>query len=697
MPYTVRFTDNINKGELIVEDREINSDTSLRFPGRQSTSYGQDIAENFLHLLENFASANPPSNPVEGQTWYDNSPGIDQLKVYDGTNWVASGGLKRSDNRPDIANSVKGDLWVDTDNQQLYLNNGGAWILVGPEFSQGLASGMRAEQILGTDDRTYTILVIDLNNAPIAIIAQQEFTPKISIRGFTTLKPGYNLSTRNFENGVPKYNGTAQNAENLVVGSDNVPSTSFLRGDVDSTGTGILRIKNNTGVVVGANGQLGLGANQEVAVLRSNFAGSSLDIEVKPAGSNSYSTAIRAKSDLTVGIATGDPQTTLDVNGSITARQRAIIDSTDLADTAFNDDYTSGALVTSGGASIAGNLKVAQEATFASDINIAGNITVNPDLLANQLPNISGFNEIAATTFRGNFIGTVSGGVDGAASTASRLTSKTEFRMIGDVSSESFFFDGADQLEKTFDTTLSPAFITDKPSVTEIQNGDEILINRTTGEAGLYRITQQNLVATVPKNPVGMIVPFAGPIPPLGWLICDGSEVQIAVAPKLFNLVGYSFKAAELLINSSATHFALPDFRGRFLLGADNMGGLPANRVTNINADIIGGQGGTQNKTIKKANLPAHDHNLLSPGGIQHYAIRDDLAAPADAANNIIELSIPTGDVNVSGIPSSGQIRDGGPNGNDQYNTVDGEPVGAALDVMPPYATINYIIFADNV
>ena len=31
-------------------------------------------------MLENFANANPPSNPVEGQLWYDTTAGIDQLK-----------------------------------------------------------------------------------------------------------------------------------------------------------------------------------------------------------------------------------------------------------------------------------------------------------------------------------------------------------------------------------------------------------------------------------------------------------------------------------------------------------------------------------------------------------------------------------------------------------------------------------------
>ena len=59
-------------------------------------------------------------NPVEGQLWYDTTAGGEQLKVYDGTTWVASGGLKKAINEPGAAQSITGDLWVDTDNQQLY-------------------------------------------------------------------------------------------------------------------------------------------------------------------------------------------------------------------------------------------------------------------------------------------------------------------------------------------------------------------------------------------------------------------------------------------------------------------------------------------------------------------------------------------------------------------------------------------------
>ena len=56
MPYTVNFTDRENKSPVTVFDNTENRDTSIIFPGRNVTGYGQIIADNFLHLLENFAS-----------------------------------------------------------------------------------------------------------------------------------------------------------------------------------------------------------------------------------------------------------------------------------------------------------------------------------------------------------------------------------------------------------------------------------------------------------------------------------------------------------------------------------------------------------------------------------------------------------------------------------------------------------------
>ena len=53
MAYTIPYTDQANKGTITIEDSTINTETSLKLPGRNTTAYGSAIAENFLHLLEN--------------------------------------------------------------------------------------------------------------------------------------------------------------------------------------------------------------------------------------------------------------------------------------------------------------------------------------------------------------------------------------------------------------------------------------------------------------------------------------------------------------------------------------------------------------------------------------------------------------------------------------------------------------------
>jgi hypothetical protein len=67
MAYTIAYTDQANKGTITVEDNTINTETGLGLPGRNATAYGTTIASNFLHILENFASATQPSTPVEGR------------------------------------------------------------------------------------------------------------------------------------------------------------------------------------------------------------------------------------------------------------------------------------------------------------------------------------------------------------------------------------------------------------------------------------------------------------------------------------------------------------------------------------------------------------------------------------------------------------------------------------------------------
>jgi len=209
MAYTISYTDSANKGTIVVEDLTLNTETSLSIPGRNTTAYGSAIATNFLHLLENFAFNTQPNNGIEGQLWYDNNTGAETLKVYDGTNWVSAAGIQKAVSAPDVAASQLGDLWVDTDNQQLYLFSGSGWVLIGPEFSDGLATGVTPTSIIGTDNVTYTCIRLDVLSKPAAIISTSAFTPKTAISGFVTLSPGVNLSSVNIAGaGFLKYRGT---------------------------------------------------------------------------------------------------------------------------------------------------------------------------------------------------------------------------------------------------------------------------------------------------------------------------------------------------------------------------------------------------------------------------------------------------------------------------------------------------------
>jgi hypothetical protein len=84
MPYVVRKTDG--SIQLVLQDGIVDSTTGLYLVGRSFTGYGEFIADNFVRLLENFASETAPTTPLEGQIWY--SKADKQFRSWDGENWV---------------------------------------------------------------------------------------------------------------------------------------------------------------------------------------------------------------------------------------------------------------------------------------------------------------------------------------------------------------------------------------------------------------------------------------------------------------------------------------------------------------------------------------------------------------------------------------------------------------------------------
>lgn len=681
MAYEVSYTDSVNKGVIVVEDSTLNTETSLSLPGRSSTAYGQAIAENFLHLLENFANTTPPLRPVEGQLWYDNTDGVDQLKIYDGTTWSASGGLKKSTTQPAVANSLAGDLWVNTDAQQLYLFTGSQWVLVGPDFSDGLLTGARAEVIVGTDDLAYNVLTIKIEDKTAAIVSSRAFTPKSTITGFRSgVQAGFNIaSTPIVGSETLKYYGIAEKAENLYVNGDSVPASNFLRGDAASTTNYQLKVKSNDGIQVGSGGQLNIKISGEAGVIQHNTSGANIDFVLREGNNNN--TVLRIDSTQKVGVNNTAPEADLDVVGDVTVRSKPTDSNTGVLtveSTINSTGINDGSLIVKGGVGIGKNLNVGE------NVDIGGVLTtgnVEPD--SNSQRNIGSatlkYDQVYATTFFGNLQGNVSGTVTGRAGSADRLASATTFAVDGDVENNSFAFDGqTGGSTKTFDVRIRNSFISNKDVIYSVDNADEILVNKVIGESGLYRVTKRNFLKDIPLIPPGSMLPYGGSEAPDGWLLCDGSEVRKSDYNLLWEAIQFNFRDATLISDGGVNYFALPDLRGRFPLGADNMGGPSANRVTSSAADGIGNSSGEESKTIGIENLPEHEHDLEGPSGTQYYGIRVGAGAPLDEA--AIALPIEPGAGGTQGFASSGGV-------------LTSSALGSPLNVMNPYLVINYIIY----
>ena len=676
MPYTIPYSDEANNGTITVVDNTIDQSTSIKFPGKNVTSYGTAIAENFLHLLENFASTTEPARATEGQLWYDTTPGAEQLKVYDGTVWVPSGGLNRAPTAPDVAFSQTGDLWVDTDNQQLYLNSGSGWVLVGPEFSDGLATGVSPVVVTGVDNQEYTVLQVEVEAQPVAIIAADEFTPKVVIPGFTVINPGVNLSTKDFigNGSSPKFYGTAEKAENLIVNNTSVSAANFLRSDVNSTTLFPVNIQNNTGVIIGTDAALNIGINGQAGVIRHQIEGSNIDVQVKNNGVTR--TVLRVDSAERIGVNNLAPDEALDVVGNIQTDSNLFVNGTTQSTT-----VNTGSTIIKGGVGIARNVNIGGNAQVLGITTLGSTI---PD--GNNTRNLgapaSKWKNVYSTTFVGNLTGNVNGTVSGIAGSANKLTSASSFRISGDVASdEDIVFDGQTGGSlKVFNTTISNEIISGKDETAESQVDDELIINRTTGNTGLYKISRRNLLSSVPTNPPGVVLPYAGSQIPQGWLLCDGSEYRISEYSTLFEVIDYSFGAR---ITVTAGYFKVPDMRGRMPLGADNMGGTTADVVTANYADGIGQIGGSELENIAVDNLPEHKHDMRGDSGDQYYAIRDISGTPSD--NDAIVYDAPNASGNGQALPNSGGI------------LTNAEELGVPLNIMNPTLTLNYIIWTGRV
>ena len=702
MSYIVNFTDRDNKSPITVYDNTSSVDTSLILPGRNVTGYGQTIAENFLHLLENFAGEIKPVNPVEGQLWYDSIN--EHLMVNDGSGplgWKAASGVRKGPSTPSVSQSNIGELWIDTTNQQLKMFTGTRWLLVGPNVStiEGLLNGPIVEQIVDTENNIQNIIIFYIADVPIIIFSKATFAPKMEILGFPMLYPGININSPaatelsgEFDGVEPKIRGIASSADSLRIAGADVSSNKFMRIDTSNTTEYGLNIRHNEGLTIGSDGTFRLLNSAASSRIYNALSGGTIDFQINR---NGLPDTILRIDDNKVGINNLSPTEALDINGNVIASGKLTINNTNMS-----TNLSNGSLVVAGGASIAGNMMLGEDLTMghgsiypaidACDIVPRNNEQFSLGTTSMRWNNIAA-KSITADTFHGNFIGTI----DGVVTTATRLESASSFKLSGDVESDTISFNGIESANE-FTTTLTSNIIVGKtePIPNTPKPSDQILIYRSesseTTLAGLYKQSRDTFIGDL-GVPLGSIMPFAGVNPPDGYLLCDGSEVGQDTYPELYNIISTIYNGTAPLAGTNT--FRLPDLRGRFALGRDNMdnggmipaaggiidsGGGAANRIQDSRASTLGGGGGTATVTLTTTNMPDHTHDMKTQDGVQFAAVRVDSAiySPAVAGPG------PTAAGQAQYLKNSGKITKPTP------STTFSDPVG----IVNPFLTINYII-----
>lgn len=329
---------NKTNGDLLVEiaDGQIDTtSTDITLIGKNYKGFGELFNENFVALLENFASTAAPSSPIEGQLWYDASQG--RLKIYDGSVFKANGPII-SNTRPDM---VAGDIWIDNDKNQLWFFDGTDDVLVGPEYTSGQGgqgkTGFEVQSVIDISLRERVILKLLVGGSLFGVIAKEEFrlSGANKIAGYPedpndTVFPARQLFLKgfNFVDSSYWYQGTAANARALVDEAGvSRTAANFLPTDAPGETTDSITIKDAAGLNIGIDDTVytALKIVGTTSTLEAQQSGTDIAIKTRTGNQSKDAIYIDASADR-IGVYTNAPAYTFDVTGSLRTTGNAIIE-----------------------------------------------------------------------------------------------------------------------------------------------------------------------------------------------------------------------------------------------------------------------------------------------------------------------------------------------------------------------------------
>lgn len=163
--------------------------TSLTLPGQLTPNYGQFIDENFIYMLENFASTTAPRAPLQGQLWFDAT--TNRLNFFDiNSTWQLTPILNQGSTTPETGQF--GELWFNTSTNVLYYSS--------PSGFVPFSNADNGAAIVDTDAGDF--LNIGIDSMSVATFSPTTFTPNPSISGFPTIFGGLTFNTNNVFNTV---------------------------------------------------------------------------------------------------------------------------------------------------------------------------------------------------------------------------------------------------------------------------------------------------------------------------------------------------------------------------------------------------------------------------------------------------------------------------------------------------------------
>ncbi len=264
-----------------------NTTTSLTLVGKNYPGYGTFLNQNVVRIVENFANGSSPTGPLPGQLWWDTSTkliNINTATIKGSASQAFKPLATMSASATAPNNPVTGEQWWDTGNLQLKVYNGTSWTTVGPAATSATGnSGAIPDTIVATSpSATYVVLKMYVDNILVALYSKESsFTTAVT--GFSTIKPGLNLSTDLANNG---FQGNATAALNMIVSGATVPASSFLRNDQSGTVNGSLSVTNDTGLKAGVASDFEATISSGDVTLRNVTNNKNLILSVKKATVN---------------------------------------------------------------------------------------------------------------------------------------------------------------------------------------------------------------------------------------------------------------------------------------------------------------------------------------------------------------------------------------------------------------------------